>query len=1736
METFTGNFKEVAGLVPAFQEFGQEPWLVFSGVANTQDKWNYPDTGAGYPKGSAVLFMGDVIISGTLFGKRQVITVDKDVDGDFHVHDSMFVSGNFYSSPTTYGADISDVLTIQRGDTNQPPKVGFRKTGDRSPSEHTAWMGTYKDCFVVFSGSKGTRGLPYGGIGLFEGDVHVSGNLSVDGSLGLTQRDTILNNSASATGDGYAANTAGARGTYPHDWGFPAADSAPRTNAGPSFGHATTASAAGTSLAPFYVQQDRWQVHANGVLSHAGNDVPAFWYSDFVNSSSLDQIGVGLANTKRLGGFRFIVAASGSGTENYDYKRGRGAANSSVFMVSGTGDIALDPGRALVFDSRYNGLAAGNPEYARRVQIKHEPHPSTTHNGKLIFSGAQGKPLHYHFIRGSVTGSGGFYLPPADGTQTQGQMGQGLGIVFAGPAGGDAQTGIFYSITPGDSRRFKTLAETFAITASIGTSNIAIGAGNNMNIRAHSGSMTTESWGSTTLNTVKNDSNVIIKPGNTTVGDRGFQVQRANDTKLFLVDTYNNQVKVFNPAEDDDFFQIKTAGKGATELTTVDSTGTGGSLTVFPDGALIMSGTGNVSIDSDPTVGGIVAIGGGAHGQSVELGRWNVGIATKIAMTGSNIQAKAGTGGLDFDIGGNTNLHTNPGNTVISTTGGTTEIIGAGSPSTIKIHNNDTTNGIEIGLNTPTSGVPVFIGGSTSLVTIGNDLNVGTMAHSGSMDIWGDLTVHGHFVKGHIISASMGDPLLFLNSGSLTKNTGGGIAISSGSNVTWDAYVGGHPTYSPAMVFGRDTTTARDTFLVGRQNTHDGTAASLVGAIPIDVRAAGYRTVAGMTMTASKQPGAGVYNVKVGNTGSAGRLTLHAGTTDGGGTLGPMIFSGSSFAFTQVGSNPKVYLDDDFSGGNDVYFQAGMNTAGGNNRLDLKLAAEGLRLQTNPRLEFGSATRFIANGEPSAAALLIQNTGQALQMSASQYSFGMSGGQRLYFNEAAAGAASMRVDGNLLKIDLTGLYTGLRLDGAKTIELGDAGKYINETGMFSDGGLQLDATGTVALESSADIKLHAEGPNPDGTPTSSGIKSYAYNANDKQSAANRNTGAILVLSSSAAAAPDVGYAALGFSEAELEYEFAASTVEYPAKIPVAARNQRNQDVTFLVSGTMNNSVLKARRGNALFMGDVIMSGNLSVGNYIYHEGNALANAETAIQFLSTEIKLRADGKNYLSADGASSNIALVVNPDAATIGFTVNGTSATKPIMQGLGHDSTNRAVFHNTFTTAAPHLDPANGEDVLLFFSGSSGTRYQAGDTGDAIRGTALFGGDAYVSGTLGAANVALENLTLSSATAYLRFYDSNHYVQKSGGNLLFRDSALGTSKSLTQLASLAMTENLFSVTQTAVGVPNYGMTTGSFSFDSGFDGYSSNDPRPTNLVSINDSGVGNSDVYFFVSGAIGMRTREPADIASQLNRRSISLFGGDVHISGTLTSDNTTFGGSLDTSYDTDNAGNTTPGGGRTIIADAGYVEIRKTDSLPIADSKLFGVTGSASFGQIKIAPVADANGFYTYGGVFVTGSAGRLGFGVGGAAAADIAFTVNSNNNIEIGASSGNSRKLYWDPNEANTFIQYTNTNASQPGPKILHIANRTAGGRISFSAGSSGGANGSGFEGNVAVSGSILPGFDSEYNLGSPGARWANVYAGDLHLRNDRGNWTIYEEPDMLVVVNNLTGKRYKMGLTPLEDDE
>jgi len=65
-----------------------------------------------------------------------------------------------------------------------------------------------------------------------------------------------------------------------------------------------------------------------------------------------------------------------------------------------------------------------------------------------------------------------------------------------------------------------------------------------------------------------------------------------------------------------------------------------------------------------------------------------------------------------------------------------------------------------------------------------------------------------------------------------------------------------------------------------------------------------------------------------------------------------------------------------------------------------------------------------------------------------------------------------------------------------------------------------------------------------------------------------------------------------------------------------------------------------------------------------------------------------------------------------------------------------------------------------------------------------------------------------------------------------------------------------------------------------------------------------------------------------------------------------------------------------------------------------------------------------------------------------------------------------------------------------------------------------------ESTVTMKADILPDGNRTRNLGSPNLRWANIYTGDLHLRNERGDYTLIEEEDCLTIRFNKNGKRYR----------
>ena len=347
--------------------------------------------------------------------------------------------------------------------------------------------------------------------------------------------------------------------------------------------------------------------------------------------------------------------------------------------------------------------------------------------------------------------------------------------------------------------------------------------------------------------------------------------------------------------------------------------------------------------------------------------------------------------------------------------------------------------------------------------------------------------------------------------------------------------------------------------------------------------------------------------------------------------------------------------------------------------------------------------------------------------------------------------------------------------------------------------------------------------------------------------------------------------------------------------------------------------------------------------------------------------------------------------------------------------------------------------------------------------------------------------------------------------------------------------------------------------------------------------SGGDGVDVSFFVSGAVG-------DRGSITSKRGTSVFGGDTIISGsafvvgdlkaesglsgslTQLSDGRSYlrAGSNITITSASNgqillaaasggSGEWTDGGAFVYLTD-GVNEsvVIGGDDVASADIYLKG-DGSAIFnGQGASVDFRIESNNLTHA-VFVDGSADQV---LVGAPSGDI----TSNAKLVI-SSSTDASLLHLNVNTPN--VARTNSimsvqsgsafvfNLDKHGKAIFNAdfdaqSNQTVSGDVIFFV--SGSTNvsdrhtGRGkvalFGGNVITSGSIIPGVDSAVDLGGENNRFRNIYTGDLHLSNmarggndidgTSGNWTIQEGEEDLYVINNITGKKYKMNLTPLDD--
>jgi len=74
------------------------------------------------------------------------------------------------------------------------------------------------------------------------------------------------------------------------------------------------------------------------------------------------------------------------------------------------------------------------------------------------------------------------------------------------------------------------------------------------------------------------------------------------------------------------------------------------------------------------------------------------------------------------------------------------------------------------------------------------------------------------------------------------------------------------------------------------------------------------------------------------------------------------------------------------------------------------------------------------------------------------------------------------------------------------------------------------------------------------------------------------------------------------------------------------------------------------------------------------------------------------------------------------------------------------------------------------------------------------------------------------------------------------------------------------------------------------------------------------------------------------------------------------------------------------------------------------------------------------------------------------------------------------------------------------------------------------------------GHFLPNANNTYNLGSTSLRWATIYTNDLELSNKGsqnsvdgtwGDWTLQEGENDIFMINNRTGKKFKINMTEVD---
>jgi len=277
-------------------------------------------------------------------------------------------------------------------------------------------------------------------------------------------------------------------------------------------------------------------------------------------------------------------------------------------------------------------------------------------------------------------------------------------------------------------------------------------------------------------------------------------------------------------------------------------------------------------------------------------------------------------------------------------------------------------------------------------------------------------------------------------------------------------------------------------------------------------------------------------------------------------------------------------------------------------------------------------------------------------------------------------------------------------------------------------------------------------------------------------------------------------------------------------------NNVGDDVFLFISGS-TDSKNKSLRGVSLFGGDVVVSGTL------YAERQVIEVDESVPGKLLVSGSLYVTGSSLFNVNN-DQNSDFTIRSKDKNYALNINSLNNTIQIMSGGNSLSPNESEY----------------TDTNFFVSGSIGSAYQPdlGQIGNGERGTGVFGGDLFVSGSLWANGINLTNNTNSGQVISLKGYVENGQFTPSRSTVTGDDSiALGYNHEIESKNSFVLgsynnkiyhTEKLYNTIIGSVGSEISGSTAAVIL--GGFNNVIKDDASPSALILSDNANIQRTEV----------------------------------------------------------------------------------------------------------------------------------------------------------------------------------------------------------------------------------------------------------------------------------------------------